>query len=92
MDDLKAKYLGLIAGAPDEAAIEDVRVNALGKKGEIALLMRSLGQMSPEERHSVIRSLTSFAVTAGEVPGVDRFGWADSTQQNSSATGGSAAS
>ncbi len=52
MDDLKAKYLGLIAGAADEAAIEDVRVNALGKKGEIALLMRSLGTMSPEERQS----------------------------------------
>ncbi|ADO41393.1 phenylalanyl-tRNA synthetase, alpha subunit [Ketogulonicigenium vulgare Y25] len=53
MDDLKAKYLGLIADAGDESAIEDLRVQALGKKGEIALLMRGLGAMSPEERQSV---------------------------------------
>jgi phenylalanyl-tRNA synthetase alpha chain len=52
MDDLKSKYLRLIASAADEAAIEDVRVNALGKKGEISLLMRSLGTMSPEERQT----------------------------------------
>ncbi|HSG36666.1 MAG TPA: phenylalanine--tRNA ligase subunit alpha [Paracoccaceae bacterium] len=50
MDDLKSKYLGLIAAAADEAAIEDVRVGALGKKGEISLKMRELGGMSPEER------------------------------------------
>ncbi len=50
MDDLKAKYLGLIAAAADEAALEDLRVQAIGKKGEISLKMRALGQMSPEER------------------------------------------
>ena len=50
MDDLKQKYLGLIATAADEAAIEDLRVQALGKKGEISLQMRELGKMSPEER------------------------------------------
>ncbi len=52
MDDLKQKYLGLIAAAADEAAIEDLRVTALGKKGEISLQMRALGQMSPEERQT----------------------------------------
>jgi phenylalanyl-tRNA synthetase alpha chain len=52
MDDLKSKYLGLIAAAADEAAIEDVRVGALGKKGEISLKMRELGGMSPEERQA----------------------------------------
>jgi phenylalanyl-tRNA synthetase alpha chain len=50
MDDLKQKYLGLIATAADEAAIEDLRVQAVGKKGEISLQMRELGKMSPEER------------------------------------------
>ncbi|WIV50522.1 phenylalanine--tRNA ligase subunit alpha [Marivivens sp. LCG002] len=50
MEDLKSKYLGLIAAASDEAAIEDVRLAALGKKGEISLQMRELGKMSPEER------------------------------------------
>ena len=30
MDDLKQKYLGLIADAADETAIEDLRVQAVG--------------------------------------------------------------
>ncbi|WP_420860173.1 phenylalanine--tRNA ligase subunit alpha [Marivivens marinus] len=50
MDDLKNKYLGLIANAADEDAIEAVRLAAIGKKGEIALKMRELGKMTPEER------------------------------------------
>ena len=50
MDDLRQKYLSAIAAAADEAALEDVRVGALGKKGEISLKMRELGGMSPEER------------------------------------------
>ncbi len=52
MDDLKNKYLSLIADAADEAAIEDLRVQAVGKKGEISLMMRELGNMSPEERQT----------------------------------------
>ena len=52
MDDLKQKYLGLIANAADESAIEDLRVQALGKKGEISLAMRELGKMTPEERQT----------------------------------------
>ena len=50
MDDLKAKYLGAIADAADEDALEEVRVAAIGKKGEVALKMRELGKMTPEER------------------------------------------
>ncbi|MBY5971353.1 phenylalanine--tRNA ligase subunit alpha [Ferrimonas balearica] len=50
MDDLKAKYLDLIAGAEDESALEELRVQAVGKKGEISLKMRELGKMTPEER------------------------------------------
>ena len=49
---IRAKYLDQIASASDEAAIEGVRVAALGKKGEIALMMRELGKMTPEERQS----------------------------------------
>ena len=49
---IRAKYLESIANAGDEAAIEAVRVAALGKKGEIALMMRELGKMTPEERQT----------------------------------------
>ncbi|WP_299929525.1 phenylalanine--tRNA ligase subunit alpha [uncultured Pelagimonas sp.] len=50
MDDLRTKYLDLINTAGDEAALEELRVQAVGKKGEISLQMRSLGKMTPEER------------------------------------------
>jgi len=44
--DLKAK----IAGADAEAALEEVRVHALGKKGVVSERMKTLGKMSPDER------------------------------------------
>ena len=50
MDDLRVKYLKLIADASDETSLEDLRVQAVGKKGEISSQMRSLGKMTPEER------------------------------------------
>ncbi|SFJ08814.1 phenylalanine--tRNA ligase subunit alpha [Jannaschia pohangensis] len=53
MNDLREKYLGQILAAADESALEDVRLAAVGKKGEIALKMRELGKMSPEERQQV---------------------------------------
>ncbi len=51
-DTLREKYLAAIAAAETEGALEDARLAALGKKGEVSLLMRSLGQMSPEERQT----------------------------------------
>lgn len=50
MDDLKAKFLSQISEAADEAALEAIRLHAVGKKGEISLKMRELGKMTPEER------------------------------------------
>ncbi len=50
MDELRDKYIRLIGDAQDEATLEDLRVQAVGKKGEISLQMRELGKMSPEER------------------------------------------
>ncbi|MFP1644405.1 phenylalanine--tRNA ligase subunit alpha [Defluviimonas sp. KMU-169] len=52
LDVLKAKYLDGIAAAADEASLEEIRLAALGKKGEISLKMRELGQMTPEERQT----------------------------------------
>jgi phenylalanyl-tRNA synthetase alpha chain len=52
MDDLRDKYLGLIGDAENEATLEDLRVQAVGKKGEISLKMRELGKMTPEERQT----------------------------------------
>ncbi|ABA77910.1 phenylalanine--tRNA ligase subunit alpha [Rhodobacter sphaeroides] len=52
LDTLRGKYIEAISSAADEAALEEVRLAALGKKGEISLKMRELGQMSPEERQT----------------------------------------
>ncbi|MCV2863173.1 phenylalanine--tRNA ligase subunit alpha [Albidovulum sediminicola] len=52
LDALKGKYLDGIAAAGDEGALEDLRVAALGKKGEISLKMRELGQMDPATRQA----------------------------------------
>ena len=70
MDDLREKYLALISAAADEAALEELRVQAVGKKGEISLQMRSLGKMSPEERQvagpalNVLKDEVNSALTA----------------------------
>jgi phenylalanyl-tRNA synthetase alpha chain len=52
MDDLRQKYLDAISAAADEAALEELRLQAVGKKGEISLKMRELGKMTPEERQT----------------------------------------
>ena len=52
MDDLRNKYVAAIAVAKDEAQLEDLRLAALGKKGEISLMMRALGQMEPQARQA----------------------------------------
>ncbi|MAP48393.1 MAG: phenylalanine--tRNA ligase subunit alpha [Oceanicaulis sp.] len=39
-----------IEAAQDLAALDALRVGALGKKGEVSLKMRELGKMSPDER------------------------------------------
>ena len=52
MDDIRVKYLSQVSAARDEAALEEVRLAALGKKGEVALMMRSLGQMDPTDRQA----------------------------------------
>ncbi|WP_036264393.1 phenylalanine--tRNA ligase subunit alpha [Methylocapsa aurea] len=50
MEALHSKTLAEIAAAADEAALEAVRVAALGKKGSISALLSGLGKMAPDER------------------------------------------
>ena len=47
---LESQILSDVAAASDEAALEAVRVAALGKKGSISALLSTLGKMSPDER------------------------------------------
>jgi phenylalanyl-tRNA synthetase alpha chain len=50
LETLQAHILEQIAAAHDEAAIEAVRVAALGKKGSISALLSVLGTMAPDAR------------------------------------------
>ncbi|MBD3847996.1 phenylalanine--tRNA ligase subunit alpha [Bosea sp. SSUT16] len=47
---LERDLLGAIDSAADEAAIEELRIAALGKSGSISALLKTLGAMTPEER------------------------------------------
>ena len=50
LETLEQETLAQVAAAADEAALEIVRVNALGKKGVISAQMASLGKMEPDQR------------------------------------------
>ena len=52
LDTLKSQLMSEIAAAADEAAIEAVRLSALGKKGSVSELLKTLGTMTPEERQT----------------------------------------
>ena len=47
---LENKLLGEIAAATDEAALETIRIAAVGKSGSVSALLKTLGAMAPEQR------------------------------------------
>ncbi|KKC37878.1 phenylalanyl-tRNA synthetase subunit alpha [Devosia epidermidihirudinis] len=49
---LRAELSAAISAAGDEAALDTVRVAALGKKGSVSALLASLGSMAAEDRKS----------------------------------------
>lgn len=63
---LESQTLDAIASASDEAALEAVRVGALGKKGSISALLATLGKMSPDERKTAGAAINALKDTVGE--------------------------
>jgi phenylalanyl-tRNA synthetase alpha chain len=51
-DEMKADWLGRIGAATDLQALEALRVEALGKQGAVTQLLKTLGQMSADERQT----------------------------------------
>jgi len=49
---LEQEILASVASAKDEAALESVRVSALGKSGSVSALLKTLGAMTPDERRT----------------------------------------
>jgi phenylalanyl-tRNA synthetase alpha chain len=50
LNQLEHDLLTQVDAAGDEAALESVRVSALGKKGSVSELLKTLGAMTPEDR------------------------------------------
>ena len=53
LEALTQQALAAVAAAEDVAALDQVRVQYLGKKGEISALMKSLGNVAPEDRPKI---------------------------------------
>ena len=76
IDQMQADLLGRI-GTADLASLEDIRVAALGKSGSVTALLKTLGGMSPEQRHvegpriQGLREAVSDALT-GRKAGLER--------------------
>jgi phenylalanyl-tRNA synthetase alpha chain len=52
LDELAKRAEAQIMGASDLAALEELRVRFLGKKGEVTSILRGVGQLPPEQRSS----------------------------------------
>jgi len=57
LEELESSLLDRVAAASDLEALESLRVQALGKKGEVTQRLKSLGNISPEERKAAGQSL-----------------------------------
>ena len=62
IDDMKrarASFEEALASAADTEALDEVRVRFAGKKGELTVLLKSLGRLSPEERPAAGQELNA---------------------------------
>ncbi|MFQ5626286.1 MAG: phenylalanine--tRNA ligase subunit alpha, partial [Methyloligellaceae bacterium] len=65
-DQLERELLDAIASTSDLAALEEVRVAALGKKGRVSELMKGLGSLAPEERKAFGQAVNGLKARVGE--------------------------
>ncbi len=66
LEGLEGELLGAIAKAADLARLEEVRVEALGKKGRVSELMAKLGQLPPEARKEYGQAVNRLKDRVGE--------------------------
>ena len=56
---LQSELENMIANAEDMDALEQIRISALGKKGQITALMKDLGKLDPENRKAAGKELNT---------------------------------
>jgi phenylalanyl-tRNA synthetase alpha chain len=59
LDDVREKWIAAATAAETPDALEQIRVEALGKKGEVSLLMKSLAGLDPEARREAGQQLNA---------------------------------
>ncbi len=74
IETLESELLTKISAAADLDALEALRISALGKKGEVSLMMRGLGKMPPEERQIVAPKLNKMKQTLLEAVDTAKMG------------------
>ncbi|MEP3247794.1 MAG: phenylalanine--tRNA ligase subunit alpha [Sneathiella sp.] len=74
IETLESELLTKISAAADLDALEALRISALGKKGEVSLMMRGLGKMPPEERQVVAPKLNKMKQTLLEAVDTAKMG------------------
>jgi phenylalanyl-tRNA synthetase alpha chain len=67
LNKLEAELSGAIEKAGDLAALEDLRVSALGKSGSVTGLLKSLGAMPPEERKTFGQTVNKLKERVGNM-------------------------
>ena len=53
LEEIRNAGLSRIKDAPDSDALQEVRQDLLGKKGQLTQILKSLGSLTPEERPAV---------------------------------------
>ena len=77
LEALKSDLMARIDAAGDVAALEDIRVSALGKKGEITAQMKQLGGLDPEARKAAGQSLNALKDEIAGALDAKKGGFAD---------------
>jgi len=66
LDQLRDDLLANVEAAQDLAALETLRVSALGKKGSVSQQMQGLGKLPPEERKEAGQALNAVKTAVSE--------------------------
>ena len=74
LSNLEAELSARVAAAADVAALEAVRVEALGKSGSISELLKTLGRMTPDERREQGPKINGLRDAVATVPRIEGYG------------------
>ena len=67
IEKLQSELLESIANTSALSELEDLRISALGKKGEITQLMRDMGNLDPETRRATGQKLNSLKISINPI-------------------------